>query len=145
MLPFFLAMMLWAVSKSISDPAMWKAVYWHDTEALQRYWHSADMLKVISTGLAGWCLHIYHISHSLLYTSYLFFGSLLLANVMFRILYVKRMYNTCDITDPEVNKTVLFWFWKKRDVALRLEHRSSAILFYGTQIIIGLALISLTA
>ena len=62
-----------------------------------------------------------------------------MANVLFRVVYVRLMYGMWDVTAPYVNRTAAF-LWLGRDRALQLG-RAGAVAYYGVQIAAGVALV----
>jgi len=137
----FAGFALWAVAKAFADADMWRAIY-GDTALISqrvRNWHTLSLLEDVGAAFAGMGYAIIALTIGLRPAALLTGGAWLLANVLFRTIYVRLMYGMWDVTAPEVNRTAAF-LWLGRDRALQLG-RAGAVVYYGAQIAAGVALV----
>ena len=132
---------LWALAKAFADADMWRAIY-GDTALISqrvRNWHTLSLLEDGGAAIAGIGAASLWFTAGRVPAALLIGGVWLLANVLFRVVYVRLMYSTWDVTSPHVNRTAAF-IWLGRDRALRLG-RAGAVAYYGVQIAAGAALV----
>ena len=136
----FAGFALWALAKAFADADMWRAIYGETALISQRVrnWHTLSLLEDIGAAIAGIGAASLWFSAGRVPAALLTGGAWLLANVLFRIVYVRLMYGTWDVTSPYVNRTAAF-LWLGRDRALQLG-RAGAVVYYGAQIAAGVAL-----
>jgi len=140
----FAGFVLWALAKAFADARMWEAIWSvqissRTANGMADYWHTMSVLEDIGAAIAGIGAASLWFTAGRIPAALLTVGAWLLANVLFRIVYVRLMYHTWDVTAPEVNRTAAF-LWLRRDRALRLG-RAGAVVYYGAQIAAGVTLI----
>jgi hypothetical protein len=136
----FAGFALWALAKAFADADMWRAIYGETALISQRVrnWHTLSLLEDIGAAIAGIGAASLWLSAGRVPAALVTGGAWLLANVLFRVVYVRLMYGTWDVTSPYVNRTAAF-LWLGRDRALQLG-RAGAVVYYGAQIAAGVAL-----
>ena len=136
----FAGFALWALAKAFADADMWRAIYGETALISQRVrnWHTLSLLEDIGAAIAGIGAASLWLSAGRVPAALVTGGAWLLANVLFRVVYVRLMYGTWDVTSPYVNRTAAF-LWLGRDRALQLG-RAGAVMYYGAQIAAGVAL-----
>jgi len=136
----FAGFALWAVAKAFADADMWRAIY-GDTALISqrvRNWHTLSLMEDGGAAIAGIGVASLWFTAGRVPAALVTGGAWLLANVLFRVVYVRLMYGTWDVTSPYVNRTAAF-LWLGRDRALQLG-RAGAVVYYGAQIAAGVAL-----
>lgn len=137
----FAGFALWAVAKAFADADMWRAIYGDTALVSQRVrnWHTLSLLEDGGAAIAGIGAAALWFTAGRVPVALLTVGAWLLANVLFRVVYVRLMYSTWDFTSEYVNRTAAF-LWLGRDRALQLG-RAGALAYYGAQIAAGVALV----
>jgi hypothetical protein len=133
---------IWALAKARADSSMWLVAWGVPLEGsvMQRYWHTVSLAEDIGAGMCGVGAAWLWGSAGALSAIEFSLGCLSIANVLFRVVYVRLSYGSWDTTAPAYNRTAFFIYWRGKDRALRLG-RVGAIIFYAAQIVAGLALV----
>ncbi len=140
--------LIWAIGKAMSDSDMWRAIYQNNLDGVKDDWHITSWMQNFGVGLSGVGIGylVWGSSKSIFLVIPYVLGVWILANLVFRIVYVRLFHKTWNFLKPEVNQTVVFVpgfkNGKFQEKSYKLEDWKEAFLFYFAQLWVGLVLIA---